>query len=45
MLTGDADGRVGAMTRGAVKNAQLKGGLPADSYPSVELLERLRVVR
>ena len=45
LLTGEADGRVGAMTRVAVKSAQLKVGLPADSYPSIELIERLRVVR
>jgi hypothetical protein len=38
---GEADGKFGAGTRAAVKNAQMKLGLPADSYPSVELLERL----
>ena len=42
LLTGDADGRLGAMTRVAVKKAQLKVGLPADSYPTAELIERLR---
>jgi lytic murein transglycosylase len=41
-LTGDIDGRLGAATRGAVRQAQLKLGMPADSYPTVELLERLR---
>ena len=41
-LTGDPDGRLGSQTRVAVKKAQLKVGLPADSYPSVELIERLR---
>ena len=41
-LTGEADGRLGAATRAAVKQAQLKLGLPADSYPSPELTERLR---
>jgi lytic murein transglycosylase len=41
-LTGDADGRMGLQTRAAVKKAQLKYGLPADSYPSSELSERLR---
>jgi peptidoglycan hydrolase-like protein with peptidoglycan-binding domain len=41
-LTGDADGRLGAMTRVAVKKAQLKVGLPADSYPTVDLIDRLR---
>ena len=38
---GDADGKFGAGTRAAVKKAQMKYGLPADSYPTVELLERL----
>lgn len=42
LLTGDADGRMGAMTRAAVKKAQLKAGLPADAYPTAELMERLR---
>jgi lytic murein transglycosylase len=41
-LTGEADGRLGAATRTAVKQAQLKVGLPADSYPSAELTARLR---
>jgi lytic murein transglycosylase len=39
---GDADGKIGNGTRGAVKKAQIKVGLPADSYPTVELLDRLR---
>jgi lytic murein transglycosylase len=42
---GEIDGRMGASTRPAVKKAQLKVGLPADSYPSPELIERLRAVR
>ena len=42
---GEVDGRVGSATRPAVKKAQLKVGLPADSYPSPELIERLRAVR
>lgn len=42
---GEVDGKVGAETRPAVKQAQLKVGLPADSYPSVELIERLRAGR
>ena len=42
LLTGDVDGRMGAMTRAAVKKAQLKVGLPADSYPTPELMQRLR---
>ena len=39
---GDADGKIGNGTRNAVKQAQLKVGLPADSYPTAELFERLR---
>jgi lytic murein transglycosylase len=43
--TGEADGKLGSATRAAVKKAQLKVGLPADSYPTVELIERLRAAR
>jgi lytic murein transglycosylase len=39
---GKADGKIGAGTRAAVKAEQLKFGLPADSYPTAELLSRLR---
>jgi lytic murein transglycosylase len=39
---GDVDGKLGSGTRGAVKKAQLKVGLPADSWPTAELLARLR---
>ena len=39
---GEVDGKVGSGTRAAVKKAQLKVGLPADSYPTAELIERLR---
>ncbi len=39
---GEPDGKLGAASRAAVKQAQLKLGLPADSYPSPELLDRLR---
>ena len=45
LLAGDADGRLGSMTRAAVKKAQLKVGLPADSYPTPDLTERLRAGR
>ncbi|HWE78267.1 MAG TPA: lytic murein transglycosylase [Pseudolabrys sp.] len=38
---GDPDGKIGNATRTAVKEAQLKFGVPADSYPTAELLERL----
>jgi lytic murein transglycosylase len=40
--TGGIDGKLGAMSRAAVKAAQIKYGLPADSYPSPELFRRLR---
>jgi lytic murein transglycosylase len=39
---GEVDGKVGAGTRAAVRLAQIKTGLPADSYPTVELIEKLR---
>src|SRR5665647_616768 len=38
---GEVDGKFGAGTRAAVKKAQMKVGLPADSYPTAELIERL----
>jgi peptidoglycan hydrolase-like protein with peptidoglycan-binding domain len=38
---GEPDGKVGNGTRTAVKKAQLKFGLPADSYPDAELLRKL----
>ncbi len=37
---GKADGVIGAATRAAIKAEQLKFGLPADSYPSAELLAK-----
>lgn len=39
---GKLDGKIGKGTRAAVKDVQLKLGLPADSYPDADLLERLR---
>jgi lytic murein transglycosylase len=39
---GEVDGKLGAQTRASVKAMQMKFGLPADSYPTEELLERLR---
>ena len=42
---GEVDGKLGAATRGSVKAMQMKLGLPADSYPTAELLERLRGAR
>lgn len=38
----EIDGKMGAVTRAAVKAAQIRLGLPADSYPTPELVERLR---
>ena len=38
---GDVDGKLGSGTRAAVNKAQLKLGLPANSYPDAELLTRL----
>jgi lytic murein transglycosylase len=39
---GEADGKLGAATRKAVKKAQIKHNLPADSWPTSELLSRLQ---
>jgi len=39
---GDIDGKLGNATREAVKKAQIKTGLPADSYPTAELIAKLR---
>lgn len=39
---GNPDGVLGQKTRTAVKKAQLRLGLPADSWPTAELLDRLR---
>ena len=39
---GEVDGKLGSATRDAVKKAQIKVGLPADSYPSAELIAKLR---
>jgi lytic murein transglycosylase len=39
---GKIDGKLGLATRAGVKKAQLKLGLPADSYPTAELIDRLR---
>ena len=39
---GIPDGRLGVATRTGIRQAQQKFGLPADAYPSLELLERLR---
>jgi lytic murein transglycosylase len=42
---GGADGKIGIATRAAVKQVQMKFGMPADSYPTAELLVRLRAAR
>ena len=39
---GEVDGKLGAASRASVKAAQMKFGLPADSYPTSELIDRLR---
>jgi lytic murein transglycosylase len=39
---GDVDGIIGEKTRRAVKKIQQQFGLPADAYPTVGLLNRLR---
>ncbi len=39
---GKIDGVVGAASRQAIRTVQVKYGLPADGYPSAELLNRLR---
>ena len=38
---GQVDGRLGAGTRRAVRKAQLKYKLPADSWPTAELIAKL----
>jgi len=38
---GEVDGKIGSGTRTAIKKAQMKEGLAADSYPTAELIERL----
>jgi hypothetical protein len=39
---GEADGKLGAGTRLAIRQAQLKAGLPADGYPTQEFLSALQ---
>ncbi len=39
---GEVDGRIGSSTRAAVKQMQIKLKMPADSYPTPELLAALR---
>jgi lytic murein transglycosylase len=40
--SGETDGKLGLETRAGVQKAQVKFRLPADSYPTPELMERLR---
>ncbi len=42
---GEPDGKLGYATRAAIRQAQLTVGLPADSYPTLDLLDRLRSKR
>jgi lytic murein transglycosylase len=42
---GKIDGVIGAASRAAIRTTQVKYGLPADAYPSAELLNRLRAGR
>lgn len=42
---GEPDGKLGAGTRQAIKQMQLKLGLPADSYPTPDFLAALRNAR
>ena len=42
---GGADGKLGLSSRQATRAMQIKLGLPADSYPTAELLTRLRAGR
>jgi peptidoglycan hydrolase-like protein with peptidoglycan-binding domain len=38
---GAVDGILGALTRAAVQKEQIRLGLPADAWPTRELLDRL----
>ena len=42
---GTPDGRLGEITRAAVKQAQVAFGMPPDGYPTRDFLERLRQAR
>ncbi len=39
---GGIDGKLGLASRTAIKQVQIKFGMPADSYPTPELLDRLK---
>jgi hypothetical protein len=40
--SGTPDGMMGPATRDAIRRYQRSGGLPADGYPTLDLLERLQ---
>ncbi len=42
---GEVDGKLGLATRAAVKAVQLKLGVPADSYPTPDLVGRVRTLQ
>ncbi len=42
---GGADGKLGLSSRAATRAMQIKLGMPADSYPTIELLDRMRAGR
>jgi lytic murein transglycosylase len=42
---GTADGKLGLETRASIKAAQQRLGMPPDSFPTVDLIERLRTMR
>ena len=40
--SGEADGMMGPATRDAIRRWQRSVGLPADGYPTLEMLQRLQ---
>jgi peptidoglycan hydrolase-like protein with peptidoglycan-binding domain len=40
--TGGVDGTMGARTRAAVRDMQLKLGMPADGYPTPEFIRKIQ---
>ena len=42
VYSGEADGKVGPLTLGAIKAFQALQGLPPDSFPSLDVLTALR---
>jgi lytic murein transglycosylase len=40
---GEIDGKLGYASRAAIREAQKKLGLPADSYPTLDLIQRLKI--